>query len=391
MTALHWHIPALPFIYRPLETPDNGYGLPNTLPFVVTLDETSGLLRQLPDAAVAAALERAYEVGSEIPGLMEEQGIGREYADDFIALLADARGSADLAGARVLEIGCGTGYLLSRMRDLGATVLGVEPGPHGQTGSKTYGVPVVQGFFPCEGVAGEFDLIVMYLVLEHLPDPTVLISQACSHLAKGGRVAIVVPDAEPFLEEGDVSTLFHEHYSYFTAATLATTLRKTGATGIRVRRSALAKLLFATFGVASSNERDAHPDDVAFDRTLASSIALAHGFQAAVAQTTKRLEDYLSDARSKGESVGVYVPGRFVNYVAMAGLSVTGLRFFDDSAATHGKFFPGIAVAVENRDDLIKRPASRVLVMSKSFGKKIKDRLVPLLPSTTAITTLDEL
>jgi SAM-dependent methyltransferase len=335
---------------------------------------------------VAAALERAYEVGSEIPGLMEEQGIGREYADDFMALLSDARGTASLTGVSVLEIGCGTGYLLSRMRDLGAKVLGVEPGPHGQVGAKTYGVPVVQGFFPCEGVSGEYDLIVLYLVLEHLPDPTVLISQTRAHLAGGGRIAIVVPDAEPFLEEGDVSTLFHEHYSYFTAASLATTLRKTGATGIRVRRSSLAKLLFATFGFG-----DAKADDVAFDRSLQSSVDLAHAFQAAVEETTRRIQAYLADAREKGQAVGVYVPGRFVNYVAMAGLDVSTLRFFDDSPATYGRYFPGVPVAVENRDDLVKKPCGRVLVMSKSFGRKIKERLVPLLPAHVQVTTLDEL
>jgi nucleoside-diphosphate-sugar epimerase/2-polyprenyl-3-methyl-5-hydroxy-6-metoxy-1,4-benzoquinol methylase len=381
-----WHIPKLPFIYRPLETPENGHGLPNALPFIVTLDASTGLVRQRPTPAVAEALDRAYQVGSEIPGLMEAQGIGREYADDFLSLLEGARGQSSLAGLRVLEIGCGTGYLLSRMRDLGAEVLGVEPGPHGQSGAKEHGVPVVQGFFPCAGVSGEFDLIVMYLVLEHLPDPTTLVSQARAHLRKGGRVAIVVPDAEPFLEEGDVSTLFHEHYSYFTAASLATTLRKAAATSIRVRRSSLSKLLFATFGFDPSGA-----DDVAFDRTLESSCALARAFEAAVKHTTKQLCAYLDDARTKKQSVGVYVPGRFVNYVAMADLDIGNLRFFDDSAAMLGRFFPGVNVPVENRDDLVARPPARVLVMSKSFGKKIKERIVPLLPSTTQVTTLDEL
>jgi carbamoyl-phosphate synthase large subunit len=120
-----WQIPALPFIYRPLTSPSNGSGLPDALPFTLTVEPSLGLVQQRPSSEVAEALERAYIAGSEIPGLMEEQGIGREYADDFLKLLADAYGTNRIDKS-VLEIGCGTGYLLSRLRDQGATVVGMD-------------------------------------------------------------------------------------------------------------------------------------------------------------------------------------------------------------------------------------------------------------------------
>ena len=378
-----WKLPALPFIYRPLEAPHNDAGLPDELPFTVTVAATTGLVQQRPDPVVADALERAYAIGSEIPGRMEDKGIGREYADDFMTMLAEAAGTASLEGKSVLEIGCGNGYLLSRMRDCGARVQGIEPGAHGVSGAATHGVPVVRGFFPSPQITGSFDLIVLYLVLEHLPDPTTLIKQVRAQLAPGGQVALVVPDAEPFLDEGDVSTLFHEHYSYFTAATLASTLRRTGAGGVTVRHSKLSKLLFAlvSFDTAAPAE----------DAPLVPSLELAHRFRTSVTRTTAHLAAYLTRARVLGESVGIYVPGRFVNYVLLGGLPTEGLRFFDDSDALHGRYYPGIPVAVESQAQLCAQPCERVLVMSKSFGAQIKARLQPLLPATTHIDTLDEL
>lgn len=380
-----WRVPSLPFIYRPLTTPSNGYSLPDALPFTVTVDPKTGVVKQLPSVEVADALAQAYAVGSEIPGLMEAEGIGREYADDFINLLTDAYGTSrfDLS---ILEIGCGTGYLLSRLRDQGASVLGIEPGPHGQLGAERHGLQIVRGFFPHPEIAGSFDLVVLYLVLEHLPDPSVLLDSIRRHLAPGGQIAIVVPDAESFLQEGDVSTLFHEHYAYYSCASLAATLRECGARGVRIRRSSFSKLIFAMLRFDGAKS-----EDIAFDQSLACSLALAHGFRSKVARTAGRIATFLTDARAVGESVAIYVPARFANYVTLAKLSLEGVRFFDDSPAMHGRYFPGIAVPVESSEALVANPCQRVLIMSTSFGAKIRARIAALLPVTTKITILDEL
>jgi len=379
-------LPALPFIYRPLEQPTNGAGLPDVLPFTLTVQPETGLIRQSPTPVVVDALARAYSAGSELPGLMEERDIGREYADDFLALLSETTGNTTYNRVRVLEIACGTGYLLHRLQALGATVLGIEPGPQGHRGPTHYGVPVVHGFFPGDGVEGPFELIVMYAFLEHVPDPLTLIAQVRGHLAPGGRVALVVPDAEPFLEEGDASILFHEHYSYFTAATLAATLHRAGARSVNIRHSALSRLLFALVGF------DSDPNEFGSGAgALAGSLAQAHGFRKLINRTTDRIARYLANARSADETVAVYVPARLVNYVAIGGIPLDGVRFFDDSVALRDRYYPGIPIRVESQDELVARPCRRILIMSSSFGARIAARIRPLVPAATEITLLADL
>jgi hypothetical protein len=223
-------------------------------------------------------------------------------------------------------------------------------------------------------------------VLEHWPEPAALLDAVRDRVAPGGMVALVVPDAGPFLSEGDPSILFHEHYSYFTADTLTATLRRAGAREVQVRPSALSRLLFAACSFDGSP-----PEPAPFDPSLAVSLTLAHRFRTAVGRTTSRLDAYLTEARNANETVAIYVPGRFVNYVALGALPLDGIRFFDDSPALQGRFFPGIPVEVEPPEALVSRPCDRVLVMSASFGVRIKARLTAQVPSATRITTLAEL
>src|SRR5690606_27621481 len=108
---------------------------------VLGVDPRTGLISQGPNAAVDGALEKAYRTADAMPSNFDESGIGRVYADDFLAFVAAE--VPELSGLRVLEIGSGGGYLLACLRERGASVLGIEPGAHGQDGAREYGVEIV--------------------------------------------------------------------------------------------------------------------------------------------------------------------------------------------------------------------------------------------------------
>ena len=94
------------------------------------------------------------------------------------------------AGARLLDVGCHQGELLQRLASRVRSGVGIDPLAEPQESGK---VRILRGSFPSDDLEGEFDVITMLAVLEHLADLP-RIGQACrSLLAPGGRIIVTIP------------------------------------------------------------------------------------------------------------------------------------------------------------------------------------------------------
>jgi methionine biosynthesis protein MetW len=100
-------------------------------------------------------------------------------------------------GARVLEIGCGTGSLSRIVADTcGAEVVGIEPDSQRAERAKTRGLEVHVGYLSSELIheIGVFDVVLLADVLEHVPNPHAMLSLSRQALKPGGAVIISVPN-----------------------------------------------------------------------------------------------------------------------------------------------------------------------------------------------------
>ncbi len=96
---------------------------------------------------------------------------------------------------RVLDIGCAAGYFLRVMQAEGWDVLGVEPSPIAERAASHLGQDRVwHGTLdsaPADRCPpGSFDLVTMWDVIEHVPDPQQLLREAKSMLAPGGTLIL---------------------------------------------------------------------------------------------------------------------------------------------------------------------------------------------------------
>jgi 2-polyprenyl-3-methyl-5-hydroxy-6-metoxy-1,4-benzoquinol methylase len=100
-------------------------------------------------------------------------------------------------GAALLDVGCGNGVFLERARDIGWRVLGVEPDPRAAAVARSQGLDVhLGGIEILDEISGEFDLITMSHVIEHVHDPISLL-RACRRLLRsGGRIWIETPNLD---------------------------------------------------------------------------------------------------------------------------------------------------------------------------------------------------
>lgn len=97
---------------------------------------------------------------------------------------------------RLLEIGCASGSYLHRMSKGGWNVEGIEISENAAARARANGYPVRSG--PVESVAepmGHFDLVVAWMVLEHLHDPVLALKRIHSWTVPGGWLVASVPNA----------------------------------------------------------------------------------------------------------------------------------------------------------------------------------------------------
>lgn len=384
MSSESWKIASMPFVWSPLSSPKNGDDLPDNLPFELAFDEQTGLVIQRPNAEVQDALAVAYRKGSILTGLMDEDGIGRSYADDFLSFIARSIQCQEFSGLRILEIGCGNGYLLKRLRDAGAEVLGIEPGEHGQNGGDIWNVPIVHGFFPHESVQGEFDLVIAFGVLEHVENPQAFLSLIKFNLKPSGKVIIGVPDESPYILHGDVSTLFHEHWSFFDAQTLSSTVRLAGYKELQIEQSGYGGSLYCTMQIVQETT-------LPLAAVTADSVNRARNYIREAQSNCQKFAEYCERIFEQNKTLGIYVPSRVVNVLAIANIPLKKIRFFDDNSALYGSFYPGMDIPVENRQQLIAAPTDYVLVMSRTFGDRLAQGLRETLPKSIEIRTVSEI
>ena len=378
-----WDFEELPFVWSELSNPENGSDIPNTLPFQLFVDESNGVLTQKSSNLIEESLEKAYENGSVIAGVMDDDSEGSAYADDFIAFFLESTCEKDISNLKVLEIGSGTGYLLSCIQKLGANVIGIEPGIHCLNAKEKYNVDVIHDFFPSDKIKEKYDVVVMSVILEHFKEPSDFLKLLHPYIKENGLLIISVPDEEPFIKAGDISTLFHEHYSYFTQDTLDSTLKVGGFRATEKKIGKYGGLLFRAAVTDIGCRVD--PNEIVKGYDLAISYK-----RRAIAYIEK-LKTYLEGIKQEGKTLGVYVPSRFINFLSVAKIDLKDIRFFDDNPSIKGKYYPGFNIPIETKKDLLSLPTDIVLIFSNAFGERIAESLSGKLPEDTQVITWKEL
>lgn len=99
---------------------------------------------------------------------------------------------------RVLDVGCATGNFLNAMRDRGWQTFGVEPNPYAANYARErLGLDIFRGELEQASYdTGFFDLVTLWDVLEHVPDPRATLEEVARVLRPGGALVLTLPNPE---------------------------------------------------------------------------------------------------------------------------------------------------------------------------------------------------
>src|SRR5439155_18481916 len=95
----------------------------------------------------------------------------------------------------LLDVGCGNGEFIDRMRSLGWRVSGVDPDPKAVSHARSRGLEVFNGMVSDIPASKQFDTITLNHVIEHAIDPVVLLRECRNRLRPGtGRLVRTTPN-----------------------------------------------------------------------------------------------------------------------------------------------------------------------------------------------------
>jgi SAM-dependent methyltransferase len=153
-------------------------------------------------------------------------------------LSPDTRQVPSVRPGRMLEVGCASGSFLFQMARAGWDVSGIEFSESAATAARSAGYRVHVGPLDSAPDADRlYDLIVGWMVLEHLPNPIHALRRLSAWSKPGAWLAMSVPDAGSleFRVFGDAwyALDLPRHLFHFTRRTIGRTL---GLGGWKVRR-----------------------------------------------------------------------------------------------------------------------------------------------------------
>jgi 2-polyprenyl-3-methyl-5-hydroxy-6-metoxy-1,4-benzoquinol methylase len=129
--------------------------------------------------------------------------------------------------SRVLEIASNDGYLLQFYKEAGIPVLGIEPAENVARAAQDRGIRTLCQFFGREVAlqlqreGQQADVIHANNVLAHVEDLDGFIEGLRGVLKPDGVAVIEVPHVKEMIERLEFDTIYHEHLSYFSLASLA--------------------------------------------------------------------------------------------------------------------------------------------------------------------------
>ncbi len=208
--------------------------------FSVVTCKRCGLTYVTPRLADASLLEHVYDEGYWRSTAAKDRGYTDYRADEPLYLKTYRRRMAVIRRhfsrpARVLDIGCAAGFFLRVMQEEGWDVTGVEPSDAIRShAERLLGTERVHAGLLEDAALpkGAFDLVTLWDVIEHVPNPLEVMRGARELVAPGGRLLLETQNvrsaAARLLGRRWQHYKHAEHLYHFDPRTIASLLERSG-------------------------------------------------------------------------------------------------------------------------------------------------------------------
>jgi len=321
-----------------------------------------------------------------------------EYFDWFAARVAALVGEEPC----VLEIACNDGSLLARLKAHGVRATGVDPAANLVDGARRRGLEVICDFWPTPQLDGRrFDAIIAQNVLAHTPDPLHFLTRVRESLEPHG-VCLVQTSQAAMLSNGEFDTVYHEHCSFFTVASMRALAQRAG---LLVRRVSLVSVhgtsllcwLTRPGGILRADDPFAEaPFGVDVQHFTAPEVCgtiddLRQAYRSFGDRARERMaavRAHIHSARAEGREIAlVGAAAKAISFARAAALDPD--RIYDEAPLKIGRRIPGIAPLVQPLTDIAElRRETMFIISAWNFREELEAKVRALYqPPNAAFLT----
>ncbi len=324
--------------------------------------------------------------------LFTEYAYFSAYSDSWVAHAAQyveamiERRQLD-SSSLVVELASNDGYLLQHFLPHGIPVLGVDPARNVADAAIARGVPTLIDFFGTElarrlvAERGPADLVLGNNVLAQVPDLNDFVAGVQILLAPNGVATFEFPHLARLIDELQYDTIYHEHFSYFSLATIAEVFRAHDLTVTDVDE---VPTHGGSLRVYAAHSGAAEPPSIAVGSVLAAEeasglrdLSTYAAFAEGVKESKRQLLELLCAVRRDGmHVVGYGAPGKGNTLLNYCGIRTDLLDYtVDRNPYKHGLFTPGTHIPIHPPERLAETRPDLIVVLPWNLLDEISSQL----------------
>jgi 2-polyprenyl-3-methyl-5-hydroxy-6-metoxy-1,4-benzoquinol methylase len=291
-------------------------------------------------------------------------------------------------GSSVVEIASNDGYLLQWFVERGVPVLGVEPAANVAAAAEAKGIPTLVRFFS-EQTARELveegssaDLVIGNNVLAHVPALNDFLAGLEVLLAPDGVVTMEFPHVLRLIAETEFDTIYHEHFSYFSALTVE---RAFAAHGLRLfdveelpTHGGSLRIYVARAGSGVHADTGRVAELVERERAAGlADLATYARFDERVRAVRKGLREFLEGKRAEGRSVAAYgAAAKGVTLLNYCGIGHELVEYVADrSPHKQGRYLPGVRLPIRPPEHIAETKPDFLLLLAWNLKDEIVEQM----------------
>jgi SAM-dependent methyltransferase len=308
------------------------------------------------------------------------------HAEDYARAMVERFGLG--AGHQVIEIASNDGYLLRWFKERDIPVLGIEPARNVAAAAQAVGIPTLVKFFGA-AMARELaaqgtraDLLVGNNVLAHVPDLNDFVAGLKTLLAPAGVLTMEFPHLLRLMQEDQFDTIYHEHYSYFSFATVRKVFAAHGMTLFDVEELPThggSLRIYARHDEDATKPVGERVSDLLVREEAArlGCLETYRSFGERVLRVKRGLLRFLIQAKDEGKSIAGYgAPAKGNTLLNYCGIRTDFLDYtVDRSPHKQGRYLPGTRIPIHGPDRLRETRPDYVLILPWNLKEEIVEQM----------------